>query len=68
MQNKKAKMQKKAENARSISKLMQKRAEMQKKGRKFILDFDIHTKKSKMDNRKHIYLDFFHFYISCAFF
>ena len=54
-------MQKKAENVHSISKLMQKRAKMQKKGRKYIYNFEIHLKKSKTEKRKHIYLDFFAF-------
>ena len=40
-------MQKKAEIARSISKLMQKRAKMQKKDRKYIFNFEIHTKKNQ---------------------
>ena len=32
-----------------------------KKSRKYIFNFEIHTKKSKMEKRKHIYLDFFAF-------
>ena len=39
-------MQKKAENARLISKLMQ------KKGRKYIFNFEIHTKKDKNAKKK----------------
>ena len=49
--------------------LGKKKAEMQKKGRKYIFNFEIHKKNiSKMEKRKHIYLDFFRFYIPCAFF
>ena len=42
---KKQKCKKKAENARSISKLMQKKGINAKKGRKYIFNFEIHTKK-----------------------
>ena len=42
---------KKAENARSISKLMQKRGRNAKKGRKYTFNFEISTKKSKKKNR-----------------
>ena len=67
---------------------MQKKAEMQKKSRKCMLNLKIHAKKgknakkkaenafqfenscikrAKIEKRKHIYLDFFRFYIPCAF-
>ena len=59
---KKQKCEKKTENARSISKLMQKKGRNAKKGRKYIFNFEIHTKKkSKMEKRKQIYLDFLAF-------
>ena len=38
-------MQKKADNARSISKLTQKKGINAKKGRKYIFNFEIHAKK-----------------------
>ena len=51
---------------------MQKKGRHAKKGRKYILNFEIHTKKSKMEKKKEIqiiiYLDFFRFYIPYAFF
>ena len=49
---KRKKCKKKAENARSISKLMQKRVEIQKKGRKYIFNFEIHTKKNQKWKKK----------------
>ena len=62
MQKKSKNAKKKAENARSISKLMQKKGINAKKGRKYIFNFEIHTKKyQKWKKRKHIYLDFFAF-------
>ena len=62
-------MQKKAENARSISKLMQKKDINAKKRQKIHFQFRNSYKKiSKREKRKHIYLDFFRFYIPCAFF
>ena len=71
---KKAKMQKKAENARSISKLMQKKGINAKNtflgrkiGRKYIFNFEIHTKKYQKGKKESTFiLIFFRFYIPCA--
>ena len=65
---KKVEMQKKAENARSISKLMQKKDINAKKRQKIHFLFRNSYKKiSKREKRKHIYWDFFRFYTPCAF-
>ena len=62
-------MQKKGRNARSISKLMQKKDVNAKKRQKIHFQFRNSYKKiSKREKRMHIYLDFFRFYIPCAFF
>ena len=60
--------QKKSRNARSISKFIQKRAEMQKKAENAFQFENSCQKRAKMEKRKHIYLEFFRFYIPCAFF
>ena len=68
MQKKKQKCKKKAENARSISKLMQKKGINAKKAENTFSISKYIQKISKREKRKHIYLDFFRFYIPCAFF
>ena len=59
---------KKTENARSISKFMQNRAEMQKKRQKMHFNLKIHAKKGKNGKKKTHLFGFFRFYIPCAFF
>ena len=60
---KKAEMQiREAENARSISKFMQKKGRNAKKKQKMPFNLKIHARKGqKWKKRKHIYLDFFRF-------
>ena len=55
-------MQKKAENARSISKLMQ------KKGRKYIFNFEIHTKKYQKGKKESTFIWIFFAFISLVHF
>ena len=66
---KKAEMQKNSRKCTFDFKINAKKDINAKKGRKYIFNFEIHTKKyQKKEKRKHIYLDFFRFYIPCAFF
>ena len=64
----KAKMQKKAENARSISKLMQKKDINAKKGRKYIFNFEIHTKKYQKGKKESTFIWIFFAFISLVHF
>ena len=66
MQKKSRNAKKKAENARSISKLMQKKGINAKKGRKYIFNFEIHTKKGK--KKAHLFGIFSLLYPFCIFF
>ena len=65
---KKQKCKKKAEDACSISKLMQKKDINAKKGRKYIFNFEIHTKNIKKGKKKaHLFGFFSLLYPLCIF-